>query len=112
MISQIWSKKSSAVTVGGPQARTLEIVSTVPDLGPRVLGAKTGSTPTMDTFNIACLLESGHVVSIVARSHEERYEILDDVLARLAPTLSSAPPGLPGQHTWVAPRPDATHVDQ
>lgn len=83
MISQLWSKKTYAMTVQGPQARIVEIVSTIPELGPRVLGAKTGSNPTRDVYNVACLMDTGHVVSVVGTTKNDRWDILADAVGRL-----------------------------
>lgn len=83
VISRLWSKKTHEITVGGPQARTFEIVSTIPDIGPRVIGAKTGSTPTRDTYNVACLLDTGHIVSVIGTTKDDRWDILADTVNRL-----------------------------
>lgn len=83
VIAQIWSKKTHEITVGGPQARTFEIASTIPELGPRVLGAKTGSTPPEGVFNVACLLDTGHIASVIGTTKEDRWDILADAVGRL-----------------------------
>lgn len=96
VISQLWSKKNHAMTIGGVQPRTVEIVSTIPEIGPRVVGAKTGSVPTRDIFNAACLLDTGHIVSVVGTTKDDRWDILasavdrlpSHVAAEIAPTWS------------------------
>lgn len=89
VISQLWSKKTYTMTVGGPQARPVEIVSTIPELGPRVRGAKTGSTPPEHVFNAACLLDTGHIVSVVGTTKEDRWDILADAVSRLPSHVAS-----------------------
>jgi len=83
VIAQLWSKKTYQMSVGGPQARTVDIISTVPELGPRVLGAKTGTTPTEGVYAAAALLDTGHSVAVVGTSKDDRWEILADTVGRL-----------------------------
>lgn len=83
VIAQVWSKKTYQMSVGGPQARTVDLVSTVPELGPRVLGAKTGSTPTEGVYAATALLDTGHSVAVVGTSKDDRWEILADTVGRL-----------------------------
>lgn len=83
VISQLWSKKTYEITVGGPHARTFEIISTIPDVGPRIIGAKTGSTPPEHVYNVACLLDTGHIVSVIGTTKDDRWDILADAIDRL-----------------------------
>ena len=83
VISELWSKKTYELTIGGPQARTVPIVSTIPELGPRVIGAKTGSTPIENLFGVACLLDTGHIASVVGTTKDDRWDILARTLDRL-----------------------------
>lgn len=89
-ISELWAKKRHTIAVGGAQSRTIDITSTVPEVGRQVVGAKTGTTPTRRTFNVAALLDSGHIASVVGTTKQNRWDILSDAIGCLEPHTTTA----------------------